>query len=193
MRSAVETWTSYCLLQARVLIAENLGGKAVIILLRLLDTLAAMGWRPSEALVSLLLSRAFEQCGGSEKAITALSRALCIGGAIGMINSFVDEGQPVRELLQRFRQVSGDNFLAERAYANRLLAVFDELGHSQSAAVRSVQVARSSDILSARERQIVTYVARGLSNKEVGRALKLAPETVKWHMKNIFEKLNVNS
>ncbi|MFM0596472.1 LuxR C-terminal-related transcriptional regulator [Paraburkholderia dilworthii] len=193
MGSAVETWTSYCLVQARVLIAENLGDKAVSILVRLLDTLAALCWRPAEALVSLLLSRAFDQCGESEKALTALDRALRIGGAIGMINSFVDEGQPVRELLRRFCQVSGEDSFAEIAYANRLLAVFDELDHSRSASTRFVEVVTSSDTLSARELEIVTYVARGLSNKEVGRALKLAPETVKWHMKNIFEKLNVNS
>ncbi|WP_230960372.1 response regulator transcription factor, partial [Burkholderia territorii] len=42
-------------------------------------------------------------------------------------------------------------------------------------------------------RKILDHIARGLSNKEVGRALRVAPETVKWHLKNIFEKLNVSS
>ena len=194
MGSTVETWTSYCLVQARVLIAENFADKAVIILVRLLDTLVAIGWRPSEALVSLLLACAFEQCGASGKALTALGRALRIGGAIGMINSFVDEGQPVRKLLQRIQPASGEASFAERAYASRLLAAFDELDNSPSASARMLSIVTpSSDILSARELQIVDYVACGLSNKEIGRAMKLAPETVKWHMKNIFEKLDVNS
>ncbi|MDN7484025.1 helix-turn-helix domain-containing protein [Burkholderia orbicola] len=47
--------------------------------------------------------------------------------------------------------------------------------------------------LSARELEILDYVARGLSNKEIARALRVAPETIKWHLKNIFEKLNVTS
>jgi LuxR family maltose regulon positive regulatory protein len=47
--------------------------------------------------------------------------------------------------------------------------------------------------LSAREVEILDYVARGLSNKEIARALRVAPETIKWHLKNIFEKLNVTS
>jgi LuxR family maltose regulon positive regulatory protein len=192
--SAVETWTSYCLVQARVLIAENQADKAIIFLERSLDTLAAIGWRYSEAVVSLLLSRAFEQCGGSQKALAALERALRIGGAIGLINSFVDEGQPVRALLQRFRRVSADVSSVETAYADRLLAAFDELDNSPPAAPGSVPVVTSSsDVLSARELQIVKCVARGLSNKEIGRLLKLAPETVKWHLKNIFEKLDVSS
>ncbi|WP_429297330.1 helix-turn-helix domain-containing protein [Paraburkholderia atlantica] len=39
----------------------------------------------------------------------------------------------------------------------------------------------------------LNYRRPPLSNKEIGRSLNLAPETVKWHMKNVFEKLNVNS
>jgi LuxR family maltose regulon positive regulatory protein len=44
-----------------------------------------------------------------------------------------------------------------------------------------------------REIEILDYIARGLSNKEIGRALGVAPETIKWHLKNIVEKLNVGS
>jgi LuxR family transcriptional regulator, maltose regulon positive regulatory protein len=192
--AAMETWRSYCLVQARVLIAENLADKAVIFLMRSLDSLTAMGWHYSEAVVSLLLSRAFEQSGASERASVALERALRIGGAIGLINSFVDEGQPVRAVLQRFRRTAGDVSTDQTAYVDRLLAAFDELDKSQPAPPWSAQmVMTSSNVLSTRELEIVNCVARGLSNKEIGRSLKLAPETVKWHLRNIFEKLNVSS
>ncbi|SMG58069.1 LuxR C-terminal-related transcriptional regulator [Paraburkholderia susongensis] len=192
--SAVETWTSYCVLQARVLMAENRAGEAVAILERLLGTVAALGWRTSEALVSLLLARAFEQCEDAGNALSALRRALRIGGTIGMVNSFVDEGRPVRELLHRFCRVPSDAANAESAYARRLLAAFHELDGSRSVSTRSIRVmTTSSNILSVRELEIVNCVALGLSNKEIGRSLKLAPETVKWHLRNIFEKLNVSS
>ena len=52
---------------------------------------------------------------------------------------------------------------------------------------------KPADLLSIRESEILHCVARGLSNKEIGRSLKLAPETIKWHLKNIFMKLSVNS
>ncbi|MFL9963109.1 LuxR C-terminal-related transcriptional regulator [Paraburkholderia sediminicola] len=194
MGSAVETWASYCLLQARVLIAEDHADEAVPLLERSLETVEPIGLRFHETVISVLLSRALEQCGASERALVALGRALCIGRASGMINSFVDEGQPVRVLLQRFRQVLGDVSNVETAYVDRLLAVFGDRCGSAAASSPSVKsVPMSSDVLSVRELEVLTCVARGLSNKEIGRSLKLAPETVKWHLKNIFEKLDVSS
>jgi LuxR family maltose regulon positive regulatory protein len=48
-----------------------------------------------------------------------------------------------------------------------------------------------SELLSARESDILKFIADGLSNKEIARNLAIAPETVKSHVKNIFTKLNV--
>jgi ATP/maltotriose-dependent transcriptional regulator MalT len=47
--------------------------------------------------------------------------------------------------------------------------------------------------LSARERMIVLLMSNGLSNKEIARELRIAPETVKSHAKSIFWKLTVRS
>jgi LuxR family maltose regulon positive regulatory protein len=45
--------------------------------------------------------------------------------------------------------------------------------------------------LTPRERGILELIAEGHSNKEIARSLAIAPETVKSHLKNIFEKLSV--
>ena len=45
--------------------------------------------------------------------------------------------------------------------------------------------------LSEREVEVIQLVARGLSNKEVARAIGRTDETVKIHLKNIFAKLDV--
>ncbi|SDG57679.1 LuxR family transcriptional regulator, maltose regulon positive regulatory protein [Paraburkholderia phenazinium] len=104
------------------------------------------------------------------------------------------EGPPARALLQRFRQIAEDVSTVETAYVDRLLAAFDDACGSPAASPTTVESAPvSADILSAREFEVLNHVACGLSNKEIGRSLKLAPETVKWHLKNIFEKLNVSS
>jgi DNA-binding NarL/FixJ family response regulator len=45
--------------------------------------------------------------------------------------------------------------------------------------------------LSEREREVLELVAKGLSNKEIARVIGRAEETVKVHLKNIFDKLGV--
>jgi DNA-binding NarL/FixJ family response regulator len=43
--------------------------------------------------------------------------------------------------------------------------------------------------LSARELEVLRHLGRGLSNQELGRVLGISPETVKSHIKAIFQKL----
>ncbi len=47
--------------------------------------------------------------------------------------------------------------------------------------------------LTPREAQIVAAIEEGLTNKEVAIRLDISLETVKYHIKNIYEKLQVNS
>lgn len=43
-----------------------------------------------------------------------------------------------------------------------------------------------------RQREILRWVAQGLSNKEIGRRLGISPTTVKTHLHNIFERVGVS-
>jgi DNA-binding NarL/FixJ family response regulator len=43
--------------------------------------------------------------------------------------------------------------------------------------------------LTAREREVMTLISRGMSNKEVAKTLGLQPGTIKVHVHNIHEKL----
>jgi two-component system nitrate/nitrite response regulator NarL len=47
--------------------------------------------------------------------------------------------------------------------------------------------------LTDRERQILRLVSEGLSNKEIGRRLKITDGTIKVHLHSIFEKLQAAS
>ena len=48
-------------------------------------------------------------------------------------------------------------------------------------------------MLSAREREILTLIARGASNKLIARDLDIAETTVKIHVQHILRKLNLSS
>ena len=49
------------------------------------------------------------------------------------------------------------------------------------------------DMLSAREKEILEYLSRGLMYKEIASQLFLSPETVRKHVYHIYEKLHVNN
>lgn len=48
-------------------------------------------------------------------------------------------------------------------------------------------------ILTAREREIITYIARGMSHTQIGEKLFISPRTVDTHRTNLMKKLEVNS
>ena len=52
---------------------------------------------------------------------------------------------------------------------------------------------RTAPQLSAREREVLELIVRGRSNKEIGSALGVAENTVKNHVRNILEKLQLRS
>jgi len=47
--------------------------------------------------------------------------------------------------------------------------------------------------LSNRESEVAELVTKGLSNKEVANQLLVAEKTVKFHLTNIYKKMNVKS
>ncbi|MGY4624015.1 LuxR C-terminal-related transcriptional regulator [Bradyrhizobium sp. USDA 4486] len=55
------------------------------------------------------------------------------------------------------------------------------------------QIETKLELLTHRERQIVRLVSEGMSNKEIARQLNLSPGTVKVHLYNIFQKLEVTN
>jgi DNA-binding NarL/FixJ family response regulator len=50
-----------------------------------------------------------------------------------------------------------------------------------------------SFLLSERESEVLRFVAKGLSNKEIAGRMRLSPSTVKRHIENIFRKLHVKN
>ncbi|MBC7859025.1 MAG: response regulator transcription factor [Burkholderiaceae bacterium] len=58
---------------------------------------------------------------------------------------------------------------------------------------QNVAAAPEREKLTPREREAMSCLARGQSNKEIARQLDVAESTVKIHVQNILKKLNLNS
>jgi two-component system, NarL family, nitrate/nitrite response regulator NarL len=53
--------------------------------------------------------------------------------------------------------------------------------------------AHATGRLTSREREVLTLVAAGISNKGIARELQVSPNTVKFHIAAILEKLDAAS
>lgn len=81
-----------------------------------------------------------------------------------------------------------DDVLTRPQLANRVLKSFRELTVEEE----DPTTRDSTSPLSSREVEILDYIARGNSNKEIAKSLKISDQTVKNHITSILKKLAVN-
>jgi DNA-binding NarL/FixJ family response regulator len=89
----------------------------------------------------------------------------------------------------------------ERAYAKHgIFAYLEKQTFNRRAFLHTVDEARAAgrtgselNCLTAREREVLELLAQGLTNKEIAEALVITTNTVKRHLKAIFEKLEIHT
>lgn len=85
----------------------------------------------------------------------------------------------------------------DRDFSERDRAVLDlmlpHLRQLRRRAARRRRTATSPDGLTPRQREVLTLVARGMTNEQVARTLWIATGTVRKHLDNAYEKLGVRS
>ena len=95
----------------------------------------------------------------------------------------VDLGTVLVPLAQYARKWGLDNGVSSQA--RRALGVLaDQSGETGPASAES-------QVLSPREREVLIELSRGAPNKTIARALQMTENTVKFHLKNVFQKLGV--
>jgi DNA-binding NarL/FixJ family response regulator len=89
----------------------------------------------------------------------------------------------------------------EQAYnEHNIFACLEKQAFDRAVFLQTVQRAQASRIedpvlanLTHREKEVLALLARGYKNKEIASALYVTPNTVKRHLKSIFEKLDVRT
>ena len=196
---------------SRVLIAEYKSertersvSQAIELLARLLQ--AAENSRRVGSVIEILVVRALahQAQGNALLALASLESALALAEPEGYIRIFLDEGQPMAELLTKLNASCEDGTL--KAYIRKLLAVFGRenadypvsplSNKSPSLSPRSKQVPNSQPLiepLSDREIEVLQLIAEGFTNPEIASRLFLSQNTVKVHTRNIYGKLGVHN
>ncbi|WP_284735591.1 helix-turn-helix transcriptional regulator [Dongia deserti] len=106
------------------------------------------------------------------------------------------ESARVRVLIGRTCHGLGDHETA-RMHFDAAYAVFKQLGAAPDLVelerLMAIQDARPSSTLTDREREVLSLVASGETNREIATALGISEHTVARHLSNIFDKLGVTS
>jgi DNA-binding NarL/FixJ family response regulator len=90
--------------------------------------------------------------------------------------------------VNRGEYLINDDVLAKPQLATRVLKSFQEVVVQDE----QEQPQNSNSPLSTREVEILGFIARGNSNKEIAKTLKISDQTVKNHITSILKKLSVN-
>jgi LuxR family maltose regulon positive regulatory protein len=140
----------------------------------------------------LLQALACDAQGDVEHAAAAIRAALQIAVPEGAVRQFLDEREPMQNLLRRLIRVTGVNQLPVETVDFVAAILGARVDEPVMASVPQVESAlASSSILSPREYGVLVELAEGHSNKVIARKLELTENTVKFHLRSLYEKLGV--
>jgi LuxR family maltose regulon positive regulatory protein len=170
-------------------------------LLERLRKAAEEGGRMGSAIEILMIQALAHQAQGNiPSALPPLERALTLAEPEGYGRIFLDEGAPMRFLIEDLRSrielQSRDHHLI--SYADQLLDAFARSSVVASASTLPIENQKTEienlvEPLSQRELDILRLFKTELSGPEIAQELVVALSTVRTHTKSIYSKLNVNS
>jgi LuxR family maltose regulon positive regulatory protein len=128
-------------------------------------------------------------------AVKAISELLRITARAGVVRVYLDEGGACMSLLKEVESRWKDQQAGPElgAHLSLVLKAFGANLSQQTAAVpkRNTSIAGVGENLSAREKDVLRFLVQGMPNKRIASTMNVSIDTVKWHLKNLFAKLEV--
>jgi len=177
---------SLALAQAHLALSERRADKAQTQLEQCLAKQTAEHQRDRRLRLSLLLSVASWRKGNSDKAFALFRSVLEDAWARGYRRLFLDEALWLLPLWEAWSQ-------AEPLQAQVWSGLAEGLREQCRRLAVDPEAFEENQDISHREREILRFVAAGLSNRDIAQAVHLSEATIKWHLHNLFAKLGVRS
>lgn len=145
-----------------------------------------------ELKLRILLALALDSLQQPQEAFQALSEALRMASHDGFIATFIEEGDRLAGLLQRWATTGKarcQELCIEPAFVDNLVQRMG-IGDANPDAARSDSGAH--EVLTVREYQILQLLAAGHRNRDIAEKVFLSEFTVKSHLQKIYAKLDAN-
>jgi LuxR family maltose regulon positive regulatory protein len=135
--------------------------------------------RLGRARIEVMALRAFALQRNGDDGLRLLSEAINLAEAYGLQRLFIDAHPALADWARR---ASGGD-------ADPPRPAVPPKGKADTPTPR----ATPGTVLTPKERGVLELLARNLSNKEIALAMEVGDETVKWHVKNLFGKLDAGT
>lgn len=127
---------------------------------------------------------------GNSRWENALHAALKLGKRMKFIRVFADEGAAVYEPLQKFAEFHED-WAKDGWFKGMLSAARAQM--LQYPGYMKQKKALDTGVFSGHEKEVIRLLIRGEKNAVIAEKLCVSENTVKYHLKNIYQKLDVGS
>ncbi|MFE8605519.1 LuxR C-terminal-related transcriptional regulator [Archangium violaceum] len=186
-----ETWERLGLAQAWVLMARGRYGKAHALLETLRASAHDVGYVSRESSLLAAIAVCHWRAGDAAAAFAALNRGLALVQRFGFNRGVFDETPGLRELIVAAATQRKLSHVLPSRYTARFQDVLS-LGSGGPPGLADPPGA-PLEPLTERELQMLKLLAQGLSNQEISERSNVALSTTKWHLRNVFAKLEVTT
>ncbi|MEI7900537.1 MAG: response regulator transcription factor [bacterium] len=108
-------------------------------------------------------------------------------------DGYILKRTPRSQLLQALRELCAGGAPMSGAMARKVIGYFQQIRQTPAPARSPAQGPADMQDLTSRELEVLSAIARGLSDKEIAQAFGIANDTVRKHLQRVYDKLHVHT
>lgn len=188
-----EAWERLGLAHAWLLMHQKAYAQAHAVLSVLRDSVHAVGYAYRDMALEAALAACHWGAGDEDAAVTALGRAFVLSRGYGFPRSVFDETPGLIPIIAAALKQRKLHHLLPSGYLSKFESVLGSRPAPDAVASPRRRANLPLEPLTDREIDMLRLLAQGLSNQEISTRSQIALSTAKWHLKNVFAKLDVST